>query len=88
VAVVTRHVVAELGDSRLAVGEQAGAKRRVGPGLGDDARAVLRHPSLLDQMVRLDDELARVHAAFVEHRLDRVDALLDGSRGPGGRGGA
>ena len=85
VAVVARHVVAELGDGGLAVGEQAGAKRRVGPGLGDDARAVLGHPLLLDQMVGLDDELARAHAMLVEHRLDRVDALLDGGDGAGGR---
>jgi hypothetical protein len=38
-------------------------------------------------MFGVDDELARAHAMLVENRLDRVDAPLDGSRGPGGRDG-
>ena len=65
-AVVARHLEAELGDGGLAVGEQARAERRIGPRPGDDAGAVLRHPLLLDEMVGLDDELARRHAAVVE----------------------
>ena len=75
--VVARHRQAQLGDRGAAVGEQAGAKRRVGPGAGDDARAVLRQPFLLREVLQLGDDVVRRHAALARGGLDGGEALLD-----------
>ena len=77
-AVMLRHAQAELGHGVAAVGQQALAERRIGPGPGDDAGAVLRDPLLLGSMGELVDELGRLQAALVESGLDGVGALFDG----------
>src|SRR6185503_774314 len=69
---------AELGDGLAAVRQQPLLEFGIGPGLGDDARAILGDPLLLNGVLEVLDELERLHAALFEGGLDGVDALLHG----------
>src|SRR5262245_7322942 len=80
-AVMRRHGEAKLTDSGTTVGQQPLLELRIGPCLGDNARAILRNPLLLDRAMELVDGLARLHAADFEDGLDRIDTLLDGGGG-------
>ena len=57
-----RHGEAELGDGLAAVRQQPLLEFGVGPGLGDDARAILGDPLLLDGVLEVLDELERLQA--------------------------
>ena len=72
------HRQAELGHGRAAIGQESLAKCRVDPGLRDNAGAVPWHPDILREMAKLLDGFGCLHAALVEHRLNRIDAILHG----------
>src|SRR5439155_1120986 len=83
---VARHDVGELLFRPTdGFGEQSLAKCRVDPGLGHDTRAVARYPYVLGEVAQLVDGLSRLHAALVEHRLNGIDAMLDGGSAPNDR---
>ena len=67
-------LVAQLGDRRRGVGQQAGAIVRIGPGAGDHARAIARADLVF---IRLDDgvEGRGIHKALVhQQRFQRLHA--------------
>ena len=72
-----RHAEAEFGHGLAPVRQQALPKGGVGPGLGDHASAILRDPLFFGEVPEFLDEFTGFHAAFVECRLDGVDALFD-----------
>ena len=76
---VRRHGEPEFADRVASIGQQALFERRIGPRLGDDARAIFGDPFFFDEMLGLFNELAGFQAALFECGLDCIGALLHGS---------
>ena len=78
-AVVLGHGQTQLGHRLDPVGKQPLLEGCICPRFSHNACAVLRQPALFDQMIGLLYKCCRLHAALMQHGLNGINALGNGS---------